>query len=56
MGDEANIRERLITCRKPLLAEDEARKREEILRATEKRLDETVAATKEVRSLWFAST
>jgi hypothetical protein len=37
--------ERLIVCRNPLLAEERARKREELLLATEKKLDEIVAAT-----------
>jgi len=37
--------ERLIVCRNPLLAEERARKREELLRATEKKLDQIVAAT-----------
>jgi hypothetical protein len=42
-------RERLIACRNPLLAEERARKREEMLRATEKKLDEIVAATQRTR-------
>lgn len=37
--------ERLIACRNPVLAEERARKREELLRATEKELDKIVAAT-----------
>ena len=37
--------ERLIVCRNPLLAEERARKRQELLQATEKKLDEIVAAT-----------
>jgi len=37
--------ERLIACRNPLLAEERRRKREELLRATEKELDKIVAAT-----------
>jgi hypothetical protein len=37
--------ERLIACRNPLLARDRARKREELLRATEAELDKIVAAT-----------
>ena len=37
--------ERLIVCRNPLLAEERARKRHELLEATEKRLEEIVAAT-----------
>ena len=38
--------ERLIVCRNPLLAAERKRKREELLEATEKKLDEIVAATK----------
>lgn len=38
--------ERLIVCRNPLLAEERARKREELLRATEKELNKIVVATK----------
>ena len=38
--------ERLIACRNPLLAEERSRKRQELLAATEKRLDEIVAATR----------
>jgi transposase len=38
--------ERLIACRNPLLAEERSRKRRELLAATEKRLDEIVAATR----------
>jgi transposase len=37
--------ERLIVCRNPLLADERARKREELLAATEKELDKIVAAT-----------
>lgn len=37
--------ERLIVCRNPLLADRRAHKREELLQATEKKLDEIVAAT-----------
>lgn len=37
--------ERLIVCRNPLLAEERARVREELLRATEQDLDEVVSAT-----------
>jgi transposase len=37
--------ERLIVCRNPLLAEDRARTREDLLVATEKELDKIVAAT-----------
>ena len=38
--------ERLIACRNPLLAEERSRKRQELLAATEKRLEQIVAATK----------
>lgn len=38
--------ERLIACRNPLLAEKRFRKRQELLAATEKRLDQIVAATR----------
>ena len=41
--------ERLIVCRNPLLAEERARKRAELLAATERHLDEIVAATKRAR-------
>lgn len=37
--------ERLIVCRNPLLAADRSRKREELLQATEEKLDAVVAAT-----------
>jgi transposase len=37
--------ERLIVCRNPLLAADRSRKREELLQATEEKLDAIVAAT-----------
>ena len=37
--------ERLVACRNPLLAEERARKRQELLAATEQRLDRIVAAT-----------
>jgi hypothetical protein len=37
--------ERLVACRNPFLAEERARKREKLLRATERLLDEIVAAT-----------
>lgn len=37
--------ERLVACRNPLLADERAHKREELLQATEKKLDEIVAAT-----------
>jgi hypothetical protein len=38
--------ERLIVCRNPLLAAERARKRQELLRATEKRLDAVVTAVR----------
>lgn len=38
--------ERLIACYNPLLAEERKRKRQELLAATEKKLDEIVAATR----------
>ena len=41
--------ERLIVCRNPLLADERARKREELLKATEKDLDKIVAATQPTR-------
>ena len=37
--------ERLIACRNPLLAEERGRKREELLRATEKEIEKIVVAT-----------
>jgi len=41
--------ERLVVCRNPLLAEERARKRQELLQATEKLLDNIVQATKRHR-------
>jgi hypothetical protein len=41
--------ERLIACRNPLLAVERARKRQELLAATEKELDKIVAATQRKR-------
>lgn len=38
--------ERLIACRNPMLAEDRARKREELLQATEEKLEKIAAATR----------
>ena len=38
--------ERLVVCRNPLLADERARKREELLQATEKKLEEVAAATR----------
>jgi transposase len=42
--------ERLIVCRNPLLAADRKRKREELLRATEKELEKIVTATLRTRN------
>ena len=42
--------ERLIVCRNPLLAAERARKRDELLAATERQLDEIVIATKRAKS------
>lgn len=42
--------ERLIVCRNPLLAAERARKRDELLAATEKELDKIVAATQRPRN------
>jgi len=42
--------ERLIACRNPLLAEERARRRQELLGATEKDLDKIVAATQRKRA------
>jgi transposase len=42
--------ERLIVCRNPLLAAERARKREELLAATEKELDKIVTATQRPRN------
>lgn len=42
--------ERLIACRNPLLAADRARKREELLRATERELDKVATATRRSRA------
>ena len=41
--------ERLVVCRNPLLAEERARKRRELLQATERKLDEIVAATQRIK-------
>jgi transposase len=41
--------ERLIVCRNPLLADERARKRQELLAATEKKLAEIAAATRRAR-------
>jgi transposase len=42
--------ERLIVCRNPLLAAERARKRAELLAATERQLDEVVAATQRTKN------
>lgn len=41
--------ERLVVCRNPLLAEERARKRDELIAAAEKKLDQIVAATERQR-------
>jgi len=41
--------ERLVVCRNPLLADNRARKRQELLTATEKKLEEIAAATRRSR-------
>lgn len=41
--------ERLVVCRNPLLADERARKRQELLAATEKKLEEIAAATRRER-------
>ena len=41
--------ERLIVCRNPILAEERARKREDLLRATEKELEKIAIATRRTR-------
>jgi len=45
ISDPAYPGERLVACRNPLLAEDRARKREELLQATERDLAKVAAAT-----------
>lgn len=47
--EEAYPGERLIACRNPLLAAERARKREDLLRATEKELEKVAAATRRAR-------
>lgn len=42
--------ERLVVCRNPLLADERARKREDLLKATEKDLDKIVSATRRERN------
>ena len=46
---EETPNERLIVCRNPLLATERSRKREDLLRATEKELGKVVAATQRTR-------
>jgi transposase len=41
--------ERLVVCRNPLLAQERTRKREDLLKATEKKLNEIVAATQRAK-------
>lgn len=41
--------ERLVVCRNPLLAEERARKRKELLAATEKKLEDIAAATRRAK-------
>jgi transposase len=48
--DPAFPDERLVACRNPLLAEERARKRNELLAATQKELDKVIAATKRKRA------
>lgn len=47
--DPAYPGERLIVCKNPLLAEERARKREDLLAATERELDKIVTATRRKR-------
>ena len=47
--DPAYPNERLLACRNPLLAEERARKRQELLAATERALSEIVKATQRLR-------
>jgi hypothetical protein len=48
--DPAYPGERLVACRNPLLAEERARKRTELLAATERALTQVVAATQRLRN------
>ena len=48
--DPAYPGERLVACRNPLLAEERARKRTELLAATERALNQIVAATQRLRN------
>ena len=50
ISDPAYPGERLIACRNPLLAEERARKRAELLAATERKLGEIVTATQRPRN------
>ena len=47
---EAYPGERVVVCRNPFLAEERARKREALLKATEKDLDKIVVATRRLRN------
>ena len=49
--DPAFPEERLVVCKNPLLATERARKREELLTATERELDSIVAATRRTRQM-----
>jgi Transposase DDE domain len=50
ISDPAYPGERLVACRNPLLAEERARKRTELLAATERALNQIVAATQRLRN------
>jgi hypothetical protein len=50
ISDPAYPGERLVACRNPLLAEERARKRTELLAATERALHQIVAATQRLRN------
>jgi hypothetical protein len=50
IADPAYPAERLVVCRNPLLAEERARKREDLLRATERALGTITAATTRARN------
>src|SRR5207244_9251031 len=47
--DPAYPGERLIACKNPILAEERARKREDLLKATEKELAQVAAATQRAK-------
>jgi hypothetical protein len=49
ISDPAHPGERLIVCRNPLLAQERARKRTELLAATERELDKVVQATQRAK-------